>query len=264
MNNEPQNKTSPLQPQRFDLLDIAHSIRKGFELYLLIPASSTLYTLPFALIGLIIFIVLGLFGLSPMLLPFAGGFMLICPAMLAGFFWLAKNSNEQNRPNLFDAFIAFKKVPAGLWVISLLCTFLFLVWITDAAVLYSMMIGDTKLPYQLPWLINLESDQVIPFELLSSLTGAVIAFIVFTISAFSIPLLHEGRGNLVQTIHASVRAVFHNFFNALAWGVILTGSVIVSIILLPLFLVVLPVLAYASYNLYLKVFPNPSTKEALT
>lgn len=256
MNNEPQKTTSPLQPEKFELSDIVDSIAKGFEFYLSIPGPSTLYTLPFAIIGLVIFYTIGLSGISPMFLSFAGGFMLIGPAMLTGFFRLANSRDSQSRPNPLDAFKAFKHAPAGLWVIALLCTFFFLVWITDAAVLYSMMIGSTDLPYQLPWLINLESDQVIQFELWSALTGAVIAFIVFAVSAFSVPLLHDDRANLIQSVHASVRAVFHNFFNALAWGMILTGTVVISIILLPLFLVTLPVLAYASHNLYLKVFPS--------
>lgn len=256
MENKKQGINSSLQPQKFKLSDITDSIAKGFELYLSIPVPSTVYTLPFAIIGLVILSTIGLLGISPMLLPFAGGFMLVGPAMLTGFFKLTRCKVGHNQPDPLDAFTAFKQAPAGLWVIALLCTFLFLVWITDAAVLYSMMIGDAELPYRPLWIINLENEQVIPFELWGSLMGSVIAFIIFAISAFSVPLLHEGRGNMVQAIHASVRAVFHNFFNSLAWGIILTSAIVLSIVLLPLFLVVLPILAYASYNLYLKVFPT--------
>ncbi|MCF6282905.1 MAG: DUF2189 domain-containing protein [Candidatus Polarisedimenticolaceae bacterium] len=262
MQNEPQKTTSSLQPEKFALSDIADSITKGFEFYLSIPGPSTLYTLPFAIIALVIFYTIGLFGISPMLIPFAGGFMLISPAILTGFFRLADSKGGQSRPNPIDAFKAFKHAPPGLWVIALLCTFLFFVWVTDAAVLYSMMIGSTELPYQLPWIINMESDKVIPFELFSALTGAVIAFTIFAISAFSVPLLHNHRANLIASVHASVRAVFHNFFNALVWGITLTGTVVVSILLLPLFLVTLPVLAYASYNLYLKVFPRETLNKS--
>ena|GEM_PF-6291418 len=35
----------------------------------------------------------------------------------------------------------------------------------------------------------------------------------------------------------------------------LTGATVLSMVLLPLFTVVLPVLAYASFDLYRKVFP---------
>jgi len=38
---------------------------------------------------------------------------------------------------------------------------------------------------------------------------------------------------------------------------VLTSATLVSILLLPLLIVVLPVLAYASFGLYRKVFPLP-------
>jgi uncharacterized membrane protein len=81
------------------------------------------------------------------------------------------------------------------------------------------------------------------------------AFIILAVSAFSVPLLHERRVNLVQAINASFRAVFANFLPCIAWGLELTGATVLSIVLLPLFTVVLPVLAYASFDLYRKVFP---------
>ena len=99
---------------------------------------------------------------------------------------------------------------------------------------------------------------VVAFELWGSLMGSVLAFIIFSVSAFSVPLLHEGRANLVQAVYASVRAVLGNLLPALAWGLLLTVAMVLSIVLLPLLTVVLPVLAYASFAIYEKVFPRPA------
>ena len=206
----------------------------------------------FALIGLTLLVAVGEFGIAPMALPFAGGFMLVGPALLTGFFRLTAMVAEGRRPRLFDAFPAFVHAPAGLWLVALLCAFLFLIWITDAAILYAVMIGNE---YQgMDWIVGPQANTV-AFELWGMLMGSVLAFVILAISAFSVPLLHERRAELVQAVNASVRAVFANFPVVIGWGLILTAATFVSILLLPLLTVVLPVLAYASFNLYRKVFP---------
>lgn len=89
--------------------------------------------------------------------------------------------------------------------------------------------------------------------------GSVLAFTIFTVSAFSVPLLFEQRTTLVAAISASVLAVFRNFIPCMAWALMLTGVVVGAIVLLPLLLAVLPVLAYASFFLYRSVFPLAET-----
>jgi len=45
------------------------------------PAASMAFASLFALIGLVVLAAVGEFGISPMALPFAGGFMLVGPAV---------------------------------------------------------------------------------------------------------------------------------------------------------------------------------------
>ncbi len=246
--------TVRLNPKIFSVKDISDALKTGWRTFLSVPGASMAYASLFALIGLVLLAAVGGFGMSPMALPFAAGFMLVGPALLTGFFRLAAMHAEHARPRLLDAFAAFARAPGGLWMVALVCAFLFLVWITDAGVLYVMMVGAEHLPYELPWLINLQ-DHVIAFELWGMLMGSVLAFVILAISAFSVPLLHEGRANLVQAIHASVRAVLRNFIQSISWGLLLTGVTLFSILLLPLLIVTLPLLAYASFALYQQVFP---------
>lgn len=219
------------------------------------PGVSMAFASLFALIGLVLLTAVGKFGISPMALPFAGGFMLVGPALLTGFFQLAEICADGRKPHLVDAFAAFTRAPVALWLIAGLCAFLFLIWITDAGVLYSFMIGGEHLPYELPWLISLQRH-VVAFEFWGALMGSVLAYIILAISAFSVPLLHERRANMVQAVNTSVRAVLGNFLTGIAWGLVLTSATLLSILLLPLLTVVLPVLAYASFALYHKVLPT--------
>jgi uncharacterized membrane protein len=254
--------TVVLSPQKFAPSDIAHALGVGWHTFRYLPGASMAFASVFALIGLILLTAVGHFNASPMALPFAGGFMLVGPALLTGFFRLAAIADEGRKPRLRDALASLAHAPTGLWLVAAVCALLFLIWITDAAVLYAFMIGAEHLPYELPWLIGLQ-PQVTAFELWAALMGSVLAFIIFAISAFSVPLLHEGRAHPVQAISTSVRAVLGNFLSSIAWGLVLTGAILISILLLPLLTIVLPMLAYSSFALYRKVFPLADDGAAL-
>ena len=242
---------TPKSGNKFTIGDVMHSLRDGWNILWKIPGISIAYTSIFALIGLLLLGGIGMMGLSPMALPFAGGFMLVGPVLLSGFFKIADHYNDgQGSASLSDAVFALKNAPSQLWVISLVCTMLFLVWITDAATLYAIMIKDE----QSPWVIDL-SDNVIAFQLWGSLVGSVIAFIIYAISAFSVPLIYQNRATLVNAVTLSVKTIFGNFISSLFWGVLLSTLTIISILLLPAFIITLPLLAFASYSLYKRIFP---------
>ena len=150
-----------------------------------------------------------------------------------------------------DVLAGFRQAPRGLWVLAGVCCLLFLIWVSDAATVYSFMIGGDAAP---------AGGQVLRFHLWTSLMGVVLAGIVFCITAFSVPLLFDGRAGLVQAVTASVRAVFANFGAMLAWAVVLGAALIATIHLPPLLLLSLPWLAFASDLLYLAVFPPASRR----
>lgn len=238
----------------FSLRDIALALHSGWATFLNIPGISLGFGALIALIGLAVLLSARRIGLSAMALPLAGGFMLLGPILLTGFFRLAETAAAGRRPRLRDAFCGFCDAHRGLWVVALLCAFLFMIWITDAGILYSFMIGRLDGTQQPLWLNQLQAD-ALGFTLWSSLMGSVLAFFVFALSAFSVPLLHQRRATLIQAIYASVSVVLRNFFASIAWGLLLTGVIVVSILLLPLLMLTLPVMAYASFALYQRAFP---------
>lgn len=234
-----------LTPCRISVATVLSAVSGGWAAYrrCLLPAVG--FAAVFAVIGLGIFGALACFGLSAMMLPFAGGFLLVGPAVLAGFFGLRRAGAAGRRPGFADVLAGFRQAPRGLWVLSGVCSLLLLIWLTDAATVYSFMIGaDT------PGLA-----QVARFHAWTSLMGAVLAFIVFNVTAFSVPLLFDGRAHLVGAVTASVRGVFGNFGAMMVWALILAGATIATILVPPLLLVSLPGLAFASDLLYLQVFP---------
>jgi uncharacterized membrane protein len=243
-----------LRPQPFSVADVREAIALGWRTFRAIPRPSMAFAGIFVAIGLGLLWGIGRLGMSPVALPLAGGFLLVGPVLATGFFRLAEVHADGGTPHLGDAVVAFWRASAGFWVVALLCTFLFLIWITDAAVLYAFMIGGEPLPYELPWLIALRRH-VVAYEAWAALMGAALASMTLVIAAFSVPLLHERRAGFAPAIAASVRAVLGSLVPSLVWGLLLAGLTLLSIALLPLLAVTLPVLAYAGYALHRRVFP---------
>ncbi len=234
-----------LQPRRIAVATVSAALAGGWRDFRRCPAPAAGFAAIFAGIGLVIFAVLLRFGVAAMMVPFAGGFLLVGPAVLAGFFALRRGVAAGRAPGFGDVFGGFGRAPRGLWVLAGVCSLLFLIWMSDAATVYSFMIGGA-----VP-----DAGQMARFHLWTSLMGAVLAFIVFNITAFAVPLLFDGRAQLVAAVSASVRAVFSNFGAMLAWGLVLAVAVIATILFPPLLIVSLPCLAFASDLLYLEVFP---------
>lgn len=245
---------------RLEIADIVSAVQHGYAVFTATPGVSIAYAAVFALPGLVMLVAISALGLSPLALPFAGGFMLVGPILLTGYFELARLHAAGSHPRLGDAFNAFRNVPSGLWLLALLCAFLFLIWITDAGVLYSFTIGSLDMPAELGWLPHRRGD-TLNFTLLGSVMGSVIAYMIFTVSAFAVPLIYERRASLVRAISVSARIVLGNFLVCIAWGIILGVVIVVSILLLPLLLVSLPIMSYASFALYQRALP-PSAPQS--
>lgn len=211
------------------------------------------YTAVFVLVGALIIGGLLARGWTPFVIAAAGAFMLVGPTILAGFFGIAEAHEAGRTAGISAVARGFSTAGRSIWALSLVCGLLFMIFVTDAAILYAYMIGDVPV-----WLSEVvpTSANVSRFVLWSSVSGAVVAFLLFAVSAFSVPLLCERRAGLVEAVVTSVRIVFGNFVVCMAWAFLLATSVIGSILILPLLLVALPWLAYASRALYRSALPR--------
>ncbi len=214
---------------------------------------SIAYAGVFTLAGLVIIGSLLVLGLTPLVIAAAGAFMLVGPAILAGFFGIAAAWEAGERVRLSHVVRGFRRANAGLWVVALVCALLFMIFVTDVATLYSYMIGAVPV-----WLGDLvpTGANVAAFLKWGSVSGAVFALLLYAVAAFSVPLLCESRAGLVAAVATSVRVVFGRFPVALVWGILLSALIIGSILLLPLLPLTLPWLAYASRALYRETLPR--------
>jgi uncharacterized membrane protein len=238
--------------QPFTLAILRQALVDGWRLANATRGVSIGYSLFFVGGGVAIMAGLLAQGWSPFVIVAAGAFMLVGPVILAGFFGIAEafEAGEPVTPGVVVA--GFGGAARALWALALVCGLLFMIFITDAAILYAYMVGATPiwLSETLPAVAN-----VAGFVKWAALSGLVVALLLFCISAFSVPLLCERRSGLVDAVVTSVRVVLGNFGPAILWAFLLSTATIASVLLLPLLPLTLPWLAYASWALYRRVLP---------
>lgn len=249
-----------LAPLAFHFADILTAIRSGWTVFRAIPGPSLTLGILFALIGTGFLMVPFAIGAPLLTLILAGGFALIGPLLLPPFFALRQSHAAGQRPRPGLAWRGYQEAGVGFWALAGACFFLLLVWITDAGILYAFTVGAGASLVEVSeatdgsWV----TTDAGAFILGSSLLGAFLAAGIHVIAAFAIPLLYEGRAQPIHAVHASVRAMFQNPGSALAWGLIIILGLLAGLLLPPLLALVLPVLAYANFDLYRAVFPPPS------
>lgn len=89
--------------------------------------------------------------------------------------------------------------------------------------------------------------------------GAVLAFLLFSMTVVSLPLLLEKEVDFVSAMLLSIRMVHENLPVMLVWALVI--AVLTLLALLPWFLglfVVLPVLGHATWHLYRRALCDPT------
>ena len=238
------------RPLRFDTLRTA--LRTGLRVANATRGISIAYASIFVLGGVLIMGGLLLQGWTPFVIAAAGAFMLVGPAVLAGFFGIARVHETGETPGTRAVIAGFGQASGALWALALVCGLLFMIFITDAAILYAYMVGAA--PVGLTELLP-TADNILRFVRWAAVSGLIVAILLFTISAFSVPLLCERRCGLVDAVMTSARIVLRHPLPAFFWAFLLSTAVITSILCLPLLPLTLPWLAYASRALYRAVLP---------
>ena len=244
---------SDLRPRSITAASVRSALAAAWRVFLVSARVAMAYAAIFALIG--VFLILGVasIGLAPLAWSLAGGFLLVGPVVLAGFLALSAAVRAGRKPGWGDILRAYRRIPRGLIGLSAVCVLLYIIWLTDAGILYSFMVGDTAAGWRMFLPVT---GELVRFQLGAWVMGSVFALIVFCISAYSVPLLVEGRATLVGGVAASVKAVFGSPVASLCWALILGAAIIVAIVIPPALIVILPVLAFAGEALYREVFPS--------
>ena len=234
-------------------------LRFGIKTFKATKAISMLFSFIFGLIAALLYVFLVLLDAELILYPFIAGFFLVAPLLVIGYQRVADKIYQGKPVSFVDLYRSNKDHNnAGIWFLVFILCFCYFIWLTDALVIYGLYFGIEPLTFD----SQLYTDPKLRSSLLaylfySGLMGLVTAIIGFLLGVLAIPLMIHQQLDFVAAVNLSIKTVFSHKWLMTKWALTLVVLTSLTLVLaLPLLVVVFPVLAYASYAVYLDLIVN--------
>jgi uncharacterized membrane protein len=240
-----------------DASDLRHALRRGWRDFRAAPGIGLVFSAVYVGGGLFLLLVAGGFVWQTLIL--ALGFPLVAPFAAVGLYETSRRL-EQGRPlDLYQIFgVVWREKDRQIPWLGAIIVIYFLFYSFLAHMIFALFMGlsvMTNVTSSLEAFLTPNGLTMIAVELA---VGGVLAFVLFGLTAFSLPLLLDKEIDFMTAMLLSFEAVRENLAVMLAWAAIIAGLVILAMI--PAFLglfVVLPVLGHATWHLYRRALIHP-------
>ena len=187
------------------------------------------------------------------ILPASAGFFMVAPLLAAGLYE-ASRLRERGESVTFTACLSgFTRNGGQLAFMGVVLVVLHLFWVRVAALIFMLMFGINFAPAleDVP-MAMLRSPMLLPFLIIGTGAGALLAATAFAISAVSIPMLVDRpEMTAMEAIGISVRAVVTNPAAMVFWAGLIV--VFTAMAMVPFFLglaLVIPLVGHATWHAY--------------
>ena len=235
--------------------DIHDALRAGWADFRAAPQFGLFFGGIYALGGLFILLELTRMEQPLWIIPLAFAFPLIGPFVAIGLYEVSRR-REQGLP------LDWSEVLGVIWrergrqipTMAFIVVAGFMVWMWFARLILAIFLGRMSFAVYSDLNILFTTTNGLAMLVVGTAVGGAIAFILYAITAVSLPMLLERELDFVTAMVASFNAVTSNLRPMLVWAFIIGAGAILSMI--PAFLglvVVLPVLGHATWHVYRKV-----------
>jgi uncharacterized membrane protein len=226
-------------------------LSKGWSDLRKAPSVGLGYGALFAVTGFALLLVIYALDIMEVLLPLVGGFLLIAPVLAVGLYETSHRIETGQPTSMALALTAWQRNIGQVSLIGMALFTLYMVWILLALLIFMLFFSyDPPSPdtFIQEVFFSVES---IPFLIVGSLVGAVLATLVFAISAISVPMLLDRNVNMMLAIATSFEAVRQNPAPMFVWGCLImlfTAAGLASFFLG--LIVTLPLIGHATWHAY--------------
>ncbi|MEO1017065.1 MAG: DUF2189 domain-containing protein [Pseudomonadota bacterium] len=216
------------------------------------PVPSVIYGIIFAATGWFVTWGLFWFGWPYLILPLAGGFLLIAPLLATGLYELSR-ARAAGEPTSFVASLqAYSRNPTQVGLMGVALLIGFIAWADIALILFMMWFGLEPPQFSDLFAATFLDVRNLGFTIIGTLIGGMFALVIFTMTVVSVPMLiAQPKSNIAAAMTASYKAVRANPAPMALWAgliVVFTGA---GIALLYIGLIVtMPLIAHASWHAY--------------
>lgn len=216
-------------------------LREGLADMRQAPGVSLSYGLAMTLLSVVIALLSWRFGTLGLYLGLATGFLFVGPVLAIGLYSFSCQIEAGRKPVLGYCLREGGRHIKDLLVFSMVLLVVFLVWARAATMVHIFFPMESD--YSL-------ADLVL-FLGIGSAVGALFAAVVFTASAFSLPMIMDRKVDAITAVITSANAVLRNKATMLVWALtILVGVALGFATALIGFVFVLPLLGHATWHAY--------------
>ncbi len=215
-------------------------------------ATSLLYGLACSLAGAVLTALIWILGWFSLVLPLAAGFMFLGPILAVGLYHISQELERGEKPRLLDSMIAWRVNLHQIAFMGLTLMLFLLAWIRIAQLVFALFFAENPPRPEVLYIVDVFlSAESIPFLVVGTLLGGILAALVFAISAISIPLLVDKPANIFTAIATSVAAVRENFWAMALWAWLIALFIGVGLVTLYVGLIVtMPLIGHATWHAY--------------
>ena len=248
----PASPSAPPEIREVSTADIAEALRLGWRDFTRAPAFGLFFSGVYVLGGMALFLLLVPPGNLVWALPLMVAFPLIAPFAAVGLYEVSRRLEAgADLPWGEVLGVVLREKNRQIPSMSTVIIFIFLVWVFIGHMIFALFMG-------LQVMTNVSTSFEVFFTAnglsmlaVGSAIGAGFAFVLFSVTVVSLPMLLDRELDFVTAMIASFSLVTRNFPVMMIWAGLIVASLAVG--MLPFFLglfVALPVLGHATWHLY--------------
>lgn len=205
------------------------------------PAVSLAYGLALTVLSVLLTYMAWTYGALGLYLGMATGFLLIGPVLAIGLYSFSCQIEHGRKPVLGYCMRQSGVRIKDILIFSFILLIVFLLWARAATVVHIFF----------PENADYSIMDLALFLGIGTAIGAVFSSIVFTTSAFALPMLMDRKTDAITAVITSINAVLRNKKTMLIWAIMIVSFVFVGFLTFFIgFIVLLPLIGHATWHAY--------------